>query len=106
MASEVSGLEPLRGFIKQENRVVPVRFRLAKKRKKQPEFIERKMGHVTPRPELATSAPQPRAVAPEPVSIPRTDAVPQKKPADQNVLSSAAGKPKPAYVWDESTEID
>ena len=26
MASEISGLEPLCGFIKQENRVVPVRF--------------------------------------------------------------------------------
>jgi hypothetical protein len=32
MASEISGLEPLCGFIKQENRVVPVRFALAKKR--------------------------------------------------------------------------
>jgi hypothetical protein len=32
MASEISGLEPLRGFIKQENRVVPARFALAKKR--------------------------------------------------------------------------
>ena len=41
MASEISGLEPLRGFIKQENRVVPVRFALAKKKSKQPEFVER-----------------------------------------------------------------
>ena len=32
MASEISGLEPLHGFIKQENRVVPVHFALAKKR--------------------------------------------------------------------------
>jgi len=34
MASEIAGLDSHRAFIKQENRVVPVRFRLAKKRKK------------------------------------------------------------------------
>jgi hypothetical protein len=43
MASEISGMEPLRAFIKQENRVVRIWFRLAKKRSDQPEFIERKM---------------------------------------------------------------
>lgn len=43
MASEIAGLEPLQAFIKQENRVVPVRFRLAKKQGKQPTFIQRKM---------------------------------------------------------------
>ena len=56
MASEISGLEPLRGFIKQENRVIPVRFRLAKKRKKQPEFIERKVGELTPRPDASNAS--------------------------------------------------
>ncbi len=38
MASEIAGLAPLHGFIKQENRVVPAHFELAKKRGKQPEF--------------------------------------------------------------------
>jgi hypothetical protein len=31
MPSEISGLEPLHGFIKQENKVVPVHFQFAKK---------------------------------------------------------------------------
>jgi type IV secretory pathway TraG/TraD family ATPase VirD4 len=38
MASEISGLAPLSGFIKQENHVVPVHFALAKKRSRQPGF--------------------------------------------------------------------
>jgi hypothetical protein len=104
MASEISGLEPLRGFIKQENRVIPVRFRLAKKRKKQPEFVERKVGELTPRPTPATSVPQPLAVAPELVSIPNPSAVPQNKPLQS--VSPAPEKPKAIYVWDESKGID
>ncbi len=48
MASEIAGLEPLSGYIKQENRVVPVRFALVPKRSLQPEFIARKM--VIPEP--------------------------------------------------------
>ena len=43
MPSEISGLESLHGFIKQENRVVPVFFQLTKGRSRQPKFIERKM---------------------------------------------------------------
>jgi hypothetical protein len=50
MASEISGLESLRGFIKQENRVVPVWFQLTTKRNKQSEFIERKMPAFPPKP--------------------------------------------------------
>jgi hypothetical protein len=50
MASEIAGLEPLRGYIKQENRVVPVRFAFVPKRRLQPEFIERKMTIPEPRP--------------------------------------------------------
>jgi type IV secretory pathway TraG/TraD family ATPase VirD4 len=103
MPSEISGLAPLRAFIKQENRVVSVRFRLAKKRKNQPEFIERKMPDLKPRPESVETAPQPLAIAPEPVSL-ETDTVPQKKPV-QNV-SPAPAKARAAYVWDESKGID
>ena len=51
---EISGLEPLHGFIKQENRVVPVHFQFAKKYGRQPEFIERKLPEIAPRPSLPT----------------------------------------------------
>ena len=54
MASEISGLEPLHGFIKQENRVVPVHFQFAKKHGRQPEFIERKLPEIAPRPSPPT----------------------------------------------------
>ncbi len=50
MASEIAGLEPLSGYIKQENRVVPVKFAYVAKRSLQPEFIERKMTIPEPRP--------------------------------------------------------
>ncbi len=50
MASEIAGLEPLQGYIKQENRVVPVRFAYVEKRSLQPAFIERKMTIHEPRP--------------------------------------------------------
>ncbi len=43
MASEIAGLEPLSGYIKQENRVVPVSFAFVPKRNLQPEFVERKI---------------------------------------------------------------
>jgi len=49
MASEIAGLEPLRGYIKQENRVMPVKFALVKKRSLQPEFLERKTTISEPR---------------------------------------------------------
>ena len=93
MPSEISGLEPLHGFIKQENRVVPVCFALAKKRSKQVEFIERK------RPQAAPPAHTP----------------PPKKPAAvQGVLPLADHPPAPptpakrkeAFVWDESKGIE
>ena len=48
MASEIAGLASHLAYIKQENGVVPVRFRLAKERKKQPEFIKRKMEKPAP----------------------------------------------------------
>jgi hypothetical protein len=93
MASEISGLEPLCGFIKQENRVVPVRFALAKKRVKQAEFIERKR---------SGAAPRPRQQAP---AVPAL-AEPPKKPAAPPLSPAPAAKPKEPYVWDESKWID
>ena len=63
MASEVAGLAPLRAFIKLENRVVPVRFRLAKKLERQAGFIERQVPARELRQEL-TVVPQPVLNAP------------------------------------------
>ncbi len=113
MASEIAGLAPLRAFIKQENRVVPVRFRLAKKRSRQPEFIERKMLEVqrkplvevpAPQPVLVASAPQAKAaIAPGPAAVPVNSAVP-KKPAQSALPLGSV--PKAAFVWDESQGID
>jgi hypothetical protein len=93
MASEISGLEPLCGFIKQENRVVPVRFALAKKREKQPAFIERKRPEVVPRP--VEQAPAMPAASKRPVA-----------PAAPPLAPAPAVKPKEAYVWDETEGID
>jgi type IV secretory pathway TraG/TraD family ATPase VirD4 len=100
MASEISGLEPLCGFIKQENRVVPVRFALAKKREKQPAFIERKRPEAAPRP--VEQAPAMPALA-QPPKRPSAPAAPQAAPP---LASTPAVKPKEAYVWDETKGID
>ena len=95
MASEISGLEPLHGFIKQENQVVPVHFQFARKHGRQPEFIERKLPEIAPRPSPPTPVvrtEQPKTPAGAQATLPLFDA-----PAD---------KPKEAFVWDESKGIE
>jgi Type IV secretion-system coupling protein DNA-binding domain len=96
MASEISGLEPLHGFIKQENKVVPVYFQFARKHGRQPEFIERKLPVVPrpspPAPPIAVPAEQPKTSATAQPTLPFSDL-----PAD---------KPKEAFVWDESKGIE
>jgi hypothetical protein len=117
MASEIAGLAPLRAFIKQENRVVPVRFRLAKKRGRQPEFIERKLPEVQRKPLVEAPAPPvlvasvgqvKPAAQPSPAALP-ADSVTPKKPV-QSVLPLAPVapvlRPTAAFVWDESQGID
>jgi hypothetical protein len=102
MASEISGLEPLHGFIKQENRVVPVHFQFARKHGRQPEFIERKMP-VVPRPSPpppTVRAEQPKPSAAVQATLPLFDA-----PADKGPDQST-DKPKEAFVWDESKGIE
>jgi hypothetical protein len=100
MASEISGLEPLHGFIKQENRVVPVHFQFARKRGGQPQFIERKLPEVAPRPSLPTliaaRAEKSKSLAAVQTTLPPFDA-----PAD-----TPTDKPKEAFVWDESKGIE
>lgn len=95
MASEISGLEPLHGFIKQENQVVPVHFQFARRHGRQPEFIERKLPEIAPRPSPPTPVvrtEQPKTPAGAQATLPLFDA-----PAD---------KLKEAFVWDESKGIE
>ncbi len=100
MASEISGLEPLHGFIKQENKVVPVHFQFAKKHGRQPEFIERKLPVVPrpspPAPPIAVPAEQPKTSATAQATLPFSD-----PPAEE-----ATDKPKEAFVWDETKGIE
>jgi hypothetical protein len=96
MASEISGLAPLQGFIKQENRVVPAHFALTKKRSRQRDFIERKMPATTPRPVLTMPA------TPAPAELPKRAAAQAALP----LFDPPAAKPKEAFVWDESMGID
>ncbi len=103
MASEIAGLEPLRGYVKQENRVVPVRFQLMPKKARQPEFIERKMVIPEPRPVPPPVEPEPpKAVTPAPTPVPSKQ--PQKpKSAFGPKQGTAPQKPR---EWDESQWID
>jgi len=101
MASDISDLEPLRGFIKQENRFVPVRFALAKKRGKQPEFIERKLPELIQRVPVEAFAPMRLAVA-KPATKKPVAAVQASLPLSPGTDLEA----KEVYVWDESKGID
>ena len=101
MASEISGLEPLHGFIKQENKVVPVHFQFARKHGGQPEFIERKMPEVAPRPSSPTLAIAVPAEQSETLAVSQTTLPLFDEPADKPVDKSTE-----AFVWDESKGIE
>ena len=100
MASEISGLEPLRGYIKQENRVMPVHFQFAGKRGKQPEFISRKLAQPAASQEtemLAALSPK-RPTAPAP-----------PRPATTQTTLPLFDQPdakREEFVWNESNEIE
>ena len=77
MASEIAGLEPLHGFVKQENKVVPVKFAYVERRSLQPAFIERKMTVREHRPLQSVVLPElPAAVIPQPkvIKVPTSEA--------------------------------
>jgi len=104
MASEIAGLEPLHGYIKQENCVVRVRFPYVAPIEKQPRFIERA---------LSVS---PRAVAVQQAAVNSQQAAsaglsePPKKPVQKQMVfpgavRQKAGNEKPRD-WDESEWID
>jgi hypothetical protein len=103
MASEIAGLEPLHGYIKQENYVVQVRFPYVGPIEKQPRFIER------------TVSVSPRAVAVQQSAVNSQQAastasnVPPKKPVQKQsvfpgVSRQKSGNEKPRD-WDESEWI-
>ncbi len=97
MASEIAGLDSHRSYIKQENRVVPVRFRLAKKRKRHPEFIERKMEKPALRKTAELLAPAPAAPTQAPAKKPVQAALP---------LIHAPAVKREGFAWDASQEIE
>jgi hypothetical protein len=100
MASEISGLEPLRGFIKQENRVVPVHFQLAKKRGGQPEFLARNL----PQP---AASPEPGMPAVLPPTKPTAPGL--AKPATTETTLPLFDQPdakREGFVWDASKDIE
>ncbi len=79
---------------------MPVRFRLAKKRKKQPEFIERKLEKPAPR--KAAEVP-----APVPAQTPAPAQAPPKKPVQAALpLIQAPAVKREGFAWDASKEID
>ncbi len=80
--------------------LAPVRFRLAKKRKKQPEFIERKMEKPAPR--KAAELPAPAFTqAPAPAQVP------QKKPVQPALpLIHTPAVKREGFAWDTSQEIE
>ena len=98
MASEISGLEPLHGFIKLENKVVPVYFQLTKKHGGQPELIERSLPAIAPRPSVP--APVARTVQP------KTPAAAQATLPLFDAGADKTDRPKEAFVWDESKGIE
>jgi type IV secretory pathway TraG/TraD family ATPase VirD4 len=128
IASEIAGLEPLRGYIKQENRVLPVKFALTPMKRPQLEFIARKTTIPEPRPvPPSLPAPLPKVVAPQPKQAPAKKptqlqvAFPEPPPADVSAhpkMPNHAEKPKSPFGrkqgttdekpsdWDESKWIE
>ena len=101
MASEIAGLEPLQGFVKQENKVVPVNFAYVEKRSLQPAFIERKMTVREPRPLPSVVVPELLpAVTPPPktIQVPTTEAapLPAVHPVPQIAAAAPVSVPEPA----------
>ncbi|MBB5060708.1 hypothetical protein HDF16_005444 [Granulicella aggregans] len=99
MASEIAGLEPLNGYIKLGNGVMPVRFALTPLRKLQAEFIARKMTVPEPRsvpppvPEIPLKSPQPDAASTHEVADPQGVA-PDPPPVTPEAPLTKAKQPK------------
>jgi hypothetical protein len=102
MASEIAGLEPLHGYIKQENFVVRVRFPYVGAIARQPAFLERQATALS-----ASAAVNEKAT---PASQEPVIAMPPRSPAGRQGIFPAPSKRKVANaepaVWDESQWID
>jgi hypothetical protein len=104
MPSEIAGLEPLRGYIKQGNLVVPVHLPYLKPKAKQRGFIERTIPVPAPRIE-PQSVPLPIPATPT-VDGPEVHKKPVKK---QNVFapfSQQRAANEERSEWDESEWIE
>jgi hypothetical protein len=104
MASEIAGLEPLHGYIKQENHVVPVRFPYVAPMTKQPGFIERTMS-------LASRSIVVQQAVPNPLpAVVATPVEPPKKPVKKQGIFPGPSQQKSANeepsTWDESEWIE
>jgi hypothetical protein len=103
MASEIAGLEPLHGYIKQENYVLRVRFPYVAPIEKQPRFIERAVS-ISPRSvavqQAAVNSQQARTAPVEPAKKPV-----QKQPVFPGAARQKAANEKPRD-WNESEWIE
>ena len=103
MASEIAGLEPLHGYIKQENLVVKVRFPYVGAIERQPAFLERGAVSASPKDVGNKNVTPARPGIDMPV-------VPPKKTAGSQGIFPAHSEQKVANaepaVWDESQWID
>ena len=103
MASEIAGLEPLHGYIKQENYVLRVRFPYVAPIEKQPRFIERAVS-ISPR----SDAVQQASVNAQQASTAPVE--PPKKPVQKQSVFPGAARQKAANEkprdWNESEWIE
>jgi hypothetical protein len=104
MPSEIAGLEPLHGYIKQGNRVVPARLPYLKPKVKQPGFVERSVS-ISPRPIIAQQeAPSARLIKTT------ATAEPPKKPVKKQSIFPGVSQRKTvneeSKTWDESEWIE
>jgi type IV secretory pathway TraG/TraD family ATPase VirD4 len=103
MPSEIAGLEPLHGYIKQGNLVVPAQFPYLKPKVKQPGFIERTIPVSAPRP---TSQVLSHATPPTPAM----DQLVPKKPVNKQAAFAPFSKQRAvnekSSEWDESEWIE
>jgi type IV secretory pathway TraG/TraD family ATPase VirD4 len=115
MPSEIAGLAPLHGFIKQENNVVPAHFELAKKCGKQLQFVERKREEAVSRAPLeklveasvAVPLQPPAPKRPERAVQPVANAPEAKKAVQSDLpLAEAPHVKKEGFAWDSSREIE
>jgi hypothetical protein len=103
MASEIAGLEPLHGYIKQENYVVPVRFPYVGPIEKQPRFVERTVSVSTRSVAMQQAVVNSQQASKAPDQPPRKPV--QKQPVFSRAVRQKAENEKPRD-WDESEWID